>query len=185
MEDKDLIQLYFDRAEDAISKTEEIYGKYCRKIAFNILASLEDSAEVFNDALLRTWNSIPPAKPDNFKAYIGRITRNLALDQYDKQHAAKRGLGQTDAVLDEISEIIGKGDVAEDIICQETEGLINEFLKGLDPDKRKIFVRRYWYLDSIADIAKMYDYTQSKVKVSLMRTRNQLAEYLKKEGVNL
>jgi len=186
VEDYEIIQLYWERSERAIPETAVKYGRYCRCIAFNILHSNEDSEECVNDTYLRVWKAIPPHKPNNFQAFIGKITRNLSLNRYEKRTAEKRGDGRTELVLEELAECIGNSENIEQIT---EEGLIREviniFLKELKPETRKLFVRRYWYLSSIKEIAEEYGMTESNVAVTLFRLREKLKKTLEEEGINL
>ena len=183
MEDSQLINLYFERSEAAIEKTEIQYGKYCLTIARNVLHNEEDAEECVNDAYLAAWNAIPPAKPDCFRAFIGKITRNIALDRYDKQTAAKRGGGEVTEAIDEFAETLpAKETVESQIEGQELGRLINSFLTELPKEKRVLFVRRYWYLSSIEEISDEYGLSKSNVKTSLLRIREKLKEYLNSQG---
>lgn len=186
MEDLQIIQLFFDRSEEAITALSEKFGRYSSTIAHNILGNTSDAEECVNDALLHVWNAIPPKRPDNLKTFVGRITRNLALDAYDKRTTQKRGGGQTALALDELSEVIGNGaDPAEHLEAEELSELINNFLAALPEDKRVLFMKRYWYLESIRDIAIDQAMTESGVKTALFRIRQQLKEELTKEGIEI
>lgn len=186
MDDVQLINLYFERSEAAIKETESKYGKYCMTIAGNVLHNREDSEEVVNDAYLALWNSIPPERPNCFKAFLAKITRNIALDKYEKQTAAKRGGGNADEAIDEFAEILpAKENTESEFFGRELTRHINAFLSGQTPERRKLFVRRYFYMSSIDEIAEAYGLGQSNVKVTLMRMREALKEYLKKEGYTL
>lgn len=186
MNDSEIIELYTVRNENAVTQTDLKYGRYCRYIAFNILKNDEDSEECVNDTYLRAWNSIPPKHPENLKTYLGKITRNLSLNRFEKLSSKKRGSGQIPLILDELSECIPDSQntetAVEDTIVTE---IINRFLDGLSPETRKIFVRRYWYMSTVRDIANDYGFTQSKVTVTLFRTREKLKKGLEKEGVSL
>lgn len=186
MNDSEIIELYTARNENAVTQTDLKYGRYCRYIAFNILKNDEDSEECVNDTYLRAWNSIPPKHPENLKTYLGKITRNLSLNRFEKLSSKKRGSGQIPLILDELSECIPDSKntetAVEDTIVTE---IINRFLDGLSPETRKIFVRRYWYMSTVRDIANDYGFTQSKVTVTLFRTREKLKKVLEKEGVSL
>ena len=177
-----IIKLYNDRDEAAISATREKYEGYCYKIAYNILGSDEDTREVLNDTYLAVWNAIPPEKPNSFSAFIGKITRNLALKRFRSLSAKKRNGSASDVSLDELSECISSNSTVEsEIEEKELTRILNEFLSTLTPKDRKVFVRRYWYMDRVSDIAKRYGYSESKVKMMLLRTREKLAERLRKE----
>ena len=186
MEDKQIVDLYWARSEQAISATAEKYGKYCHAIAFNILHSDGDSEECVNDTYLKAWESIPPMRPERLSTFLGKITRNLSLDRYRRDNAGKRGKGEVPLALEELYECLpsGSGDdtVAEDILLTD---IFNRFLSELTPEARKFFVRRYWYLSSVKEIARSYGVGESKVKMSLQRSRIALKELLKQEGIPL
>lgn len=184
MTDADIVTLYWARDEQAIAQTAQKFGAYCRKIAMNLLGSQEDAEECENDTWMAAWNSMPQNRPDKLAPYLGRITRNLALDRLDKATAQKRGSGQTFAPLDELAECVAApGSVEDTFDAAETGRLISEFLRTLPEGTRNIFLRRYWYCDATADIAARYGLTESKVRVTLHRTRGKLAAYLQKKGV--
>jgi len=186
LEDNKIIELFFQRDEESILAAEEKYGHYLDSISFNVLKNVDDAKECTNDALLRAWNSIPPQKPDSLKAYLGKIARNLALDLYSKQNAQKRGSGQVEIALDELSECLNGSESQNpeaNVLGSELSIAINEFLKGLDSKKRIMFMRRYFYLDSIGTIARDMLVSQSNVKTTLWRIRAELHAYLKKENL--
>ena len=186
MEDNQIIRLYFDRSEEAISQTAAKYGKYCHTIAYNILHNFEDSEECVNDTYWKAWNIIPPRRPKRLAAFLGRITRNLSLDKYRHYTADKRGGGELAVALEELGDCISSigsmGDHTEEIVLVE---VLNSFLASLSAEHRKIFMRRYWYVSSVKEIADDYGITESKVKMSLLRSRNQLKTVLEKEGIAL
>lgn len=186
MDDKQIIDLYWERSENAISETDRKYGSYFRHIAYNILYNEEDVEECVNDTYLRAWNTMPPQRPNKLAAFLGKITRNLSLNRYDAKYAEKRGGGQTPYILDELEECIpDKGTVeqqAEDRIVLEA---IHVFLSKLPSRQRKIFVRRYWYMSSTKEIAEAYGLSESNVKVTLHRIRAALKQYLEEKGVVL
>ena len=186
LEDKEIIELYFNRSQNAITETAKKYGKYCSYISYNILRNREDAEECANDTYLRAWNAIPPKSPECLSAYLGKITRNLSLNLLEKNGAKKRGSGNINDALDELGECISSPKSVESEIDNMlvTEN-INEFLSGLERETRIIFMRRYWYLSSIKEISSEYNITESKVKMSLFRTRNNLKQFLEKEGVTL
>ena len=183
MEDRDIIRLFFDRSEDAISGCQEKYGRYCKTIAFNILGNMSDAEECVSDCLFRAWNAIPPESPDSLKSYLGRICRNLALDIYEKLHAQKRGGGQMEACLDELSEVVA--DPSSELEGLELSEILDSFLAGLEKEKRIIFVKRYWYAEPVRTIAEELGISESKVKTSLSRTREQLKKHLVQEGIRV
>ena len=180
MEDKSIIELFFQRDESAITESQKKYGSYCRAIAHNILHCKEDTDECVNDTWLRSWNSIPPEKPNRLSVYFGRITRNLAIDRYRKERSMKHGGAQTSICLDELSECIGAEDPIEDTLV--LKDLLNSFLSSLPEKHRHIFLFRYWYMMPVSDIADHCGMTSDAVKMLLSRTRKKLEKYLKKEG---
>ena len=186
MNDERIVRLYWDRDERAISATAEKYGKYCAAIAQNIIGVREDAEECVNDTYLRAWNSMPPHKPQVLSAFLGKITRNLAFDRYKRRAADKRGGGEMSAVLDELSELISDTEELEDALYEkELISAINVFLGTLSPDKRCIFVRRYWYADSVSDIAVPLGKKEGAVSMMLGRLRRQLRDYLTERGFSV
>lgn len=186
MEDREIIDLYWKRSESAIHESDKKYGKYCYYIAHNILKNNEDSEECVNDTYTKAWNSIPPNKPQKLSVFLGKITRNLALDILEKNSAKKRGGNISSLVLDELQECIPSPDSTEnEVDASELTENLNSFLKTLSSENRKIFLQRYWYLMPIKEIAKENAFTESKVKMSLMRTRENLKIFLEKEGVQI
>ncbi len=186
MDENQIIDLYFARSEQAIAETDRKYGKFCRQVAYNILCNRQDSEECVNDTYLKTWNAIPPKRPSPLKAFLGKITRNLALDRWDRNHAAKRGGGEMAASLDELRECIPTPIGTEQIIeNKELVRILNAFLGRLPEETRKVFLRRYWNLSPIQEIASYYGLSESKVKMLLMRTRNALKKHLEQEGIAL
>lgn len=186
MDDKQIVDLYWERSETAISETSKKYGKYCRYIAFNILHNDGDSEECVNDTYLRAWNSIPPNRPSVLKTFLGKITRNLSLDRYELLNAKKRNGGQMSLIFDEIQECIPSLDSTENIVEEiALTDILNRFLSSLSLEQRKIFMRRYWYLSPIKEIATEYGMSESKIKMSLFRSRNELKKLLEKEGISV
>ena len=183
MEDESIISLYFERNEWAISESHTKYGKYCHSIAYNILYSSEDSEECVNDTFFKAWNVIPPEKPKVLSAFFGRITRNLALDRYRAARAEKRK-GAVEDIFDEALELIpsGETDPSDDIAVRDA---LNGFLATLTKNVRVMFVQRYWYMMPIKDIAKLSGMKEGSVKVTLLRTREKLKEYLEREGITV
>jgi len=186
VEDKKIVELYWERSETAIVETQKRYGGYCHYIAYNILYSHEDAEECVNDTYIKAWNALPPHRPERLAAFLGIITRNTALDRYLSDRTKKRGGGQTEAVLNELSECVpdekSSGCMADELALREA---INGFLGSLPAQKRIIFMRRYWYMSSVKEIAEDYGLTESNVKVTLLRTRNRFKAYLEKEGIEL
>ena len=186
MDDNTIIELYFGRSEEAIRETKGKYGRMLLSIAFGILKNQSDAEECENDTYLKTWNAIPPARPSVFSAFLSKITRNLSLDRYDEIHAQKRGAGEIPLVLDELSECIpAGGDIFDQLAEKELTDLINGFLSELNPEARNIFMRRYWFGDSLPEIAARGGIGLSKVKMTLSRSRKALKAVLEKEGYAL
>lgn len=183
MDDNAILDLYFARAENAVSETAAKYGAYCYAIAYNILSSREDAEESVNDTYLAAWNSIPPKRPDMLSAFLGKITRCISLDRWKRFYAAKRGGGEVPLVLEELGECISGGEnPEEELIRKEQLGCLNAFLEGLPKTERKVFVCRYWYMESIPEIADRFGFSRSKVSSMLHRTRGRLRLALEKEG---
>ena len=184
MEDVKIIDLYFQRSENAIKETDNKYGGYCKVIANNIVGNISDSEECVNDTYLKLWNSIPPSVPKVFKAYVGKIIRNFAISKYRKNNCDKRGSGDVSLVVEEIEEFLPAVDNVDTIIESNLVlKVVNKVLVALPEENRKMFVRRYWYADSISNIAKKFNATESKVKSVLFRIRNILKEELSKEDI--
>ena len=183
MTDEAIVQLYWDRSEAAIHETDRVYGAYFRNLAFVILQNREDAEETVNDAYWKTWKEIPPARPISLKAFLGRITRQLALNRLDWNTAQKRGGGQYALALEELAECIPSQnqdlDPAEESALRD---MLNQFLRKLPSEPRAVFLRRYWHMQSIAEIAQALGMSQSKVKSMLLRTRNKLRRRLTEEG---
>lgn len=184
MDDKNIVELFWARSEDALRETQSKYGKYCTAIAHNVLDSHEDAEECVNDAYLRLWNAIPPAKPSSLKAFLGKIVRNLALDRYNASKAAKRFNSSVELALYELEECLPSTDapLADEYALRAA---INGFLAELPAKTRIIFMRRYWYLCSVKEIAESMRMSESNVKVTLLRTRQKFKEYLEKEGIGI
>jgi len=180
MEDTRIVELFFQREERAIEESHRKYGAYCRAVANNILHSEEDSQECVNDTWLRAWNSIPPDRPERLSVYFGKITRNLAIDRYRSAHSEKRGGGQTEVCLDELSECIGGRNTIEDNFI--LRDLLSSFLRTLPEKNRHIFLFRYWYMVPVSKIADHFGMTPDAVKMLLLRTRKKLEAFLEKEG---
>ena len=182
MDDREIISLFLQRSQQAISETAKKYGRYCHYIAYQILNHDEDAEEVVNDTYLKAWNTIPPKEPNPLKPYLGTISRNLALNTYEAQHAQKRG-GEVPLVLEELAECVsGREDFVEELMLQQA---LNDFLSKLPAKCRKIFVRRYWYTSPISEIAADFGMSHSAVAMLLLRTRNNLKDYLESEGFTL
>ncbi len=186
MEDSAIVALYWARDQRAITESSDKYGAYCASIARNILESPEDADECVSDTWYRAWNAIPPQRPALLSAFLGRITRNLAFDRWRRQNSAKRGGGETALVLEELGDCIsGTDDVQQQLDARALADDINAFLGSLPPEKRRLFLRRYWYADSLAVLAKRIGKTENHVAVSLHRIRKQLRDYLLERGYKL
>lgn len=186
MDDRQIIELFWERSEDAISQTEQKHGRFCRSIAYNILHNDEDSEECVSDTYLKAWDEMPPKRPEKLRAFLGRITRNISLHRYEYKYAQKRGGGEIALALDELGECIPSAENVENTVEDaELAARLNRFLAALAPQSRIIFVRRYWYLYSIKEIAAQLGVSESKVKTTLFRTRNALRTLLEKEDIGL
>lgn len=184
MEDSKIVELYLKRQETAIKETENKYGKYCYKIAYNILFNKNDADEAVNDTYLGAWNSIPPHKPLILSTFLGKITRRISIKRWSENHAKKRGGGEIYLALDELSECIPSSfSVEKELDNKHLSSLINSFLLSLPKIERNIFICRYWYLDSILEICNQFRFSESKVKSMLYRTRQKMKIFLQKEGV--
>ncbi|MCQ2409798.1 MAG: sigma-70 family RNA polymerase sigma factor [Clostridia bacterium] len=184
MDDKKIIKLFWDRNEQAISETDNKYGRYCRTVAINILGNTEDASECVNDTYLKTWNSLPPHRPERLSVFLGKIVRNLSFDRYSYNTAQKRGGSQTEAVLDELEECIPAGNTEDECDERMLTSELNSFLGELKKRERDVFVSRYWYAERISDIALGMNMTENSVSVMLNRTRKKLCVYLAKRGYN-
>ena len=184
MDDNKIIGLYFDRDERAIKETEEKYGKLIFSIADNILDSREDAAECVNDTYLGVWNSIPPLRPVSLRAYICKIARNISLKRLEYESADKRGRNLT-VSLSELEGVLCDTQIATDVTDGEISRLISDFLRSEPKSKRDVFISRYYFFDSIEDIAKRYSFSKSKVKSMLHHTRRKLKDFLIKEGIEI
>lgn len=183
MEDTKILDLYWQRNEEAIVCTDHKYGSYCRTIAYNILGNHQDTEECVNDTWLQAWDSIPPARPNVLKLFLARITRNLSINRYDAKQAQKRGSGQTSLVLDELAECLAdEHDVERAYESKALGECIAQFVRSLPEREANLFVRRYFYVESVAVIAKRYGLTDNHVMVILSRTRKKLKTHLEQEG---
>lgn len=183
MEDEKIIDLYWARNQTAIRETEQKYGRYCGRIACNILHDAGDTEECLNDTWLRAWNSMPAERPGILSAFLGAITRNLSLDRYRRKHSAKRGGGVMPFIYDELHDCVGGEEPFHYVAQEELVAAIDRFLAGMEKESRVIFVRRYWYMDQTREIAERLAVSESKVKSSLFRSRKKLYAYLEQEGL--
>jgi len=184
MDDRQIVALYWERSETAILETEKKYGRYCYYVAHNILYSDQDAEECVNDTYQKAWETMPPRKPERLSAYLGKLTRHIAINRYIHDRAQKR-TPDVEVIFNEAEELIPDskvGDPADELHLKDT---INAFVESLSQEVRVVFVRRYWYMSSVKDIASDYGMTESNVKVMLMRTRNKFKEYLEREGITI
>lgn len=185
MTDQAIVELFWQRSEDAIKNTNEKYGKYLIRIALNVLGYHEEAEECVNDTYFSAWKQMPPDRPQRLAAYLGRITRCLALNRYDYLTAQKRNAEFT-LQLSELEECLsGTACVEAKYEAGEVAAAISAFLRKQNADIRNIFIRRYWFSDSIADISNRFNMSESKVKSILFRTRNRLKKYLESEGYHI
>ena len=182
MTDQQIVALYWQRSESAIAETDRHYGRYFHYIAYSILQDEEDAKETVNDTYLKAWNTIPPQRPHHLKAFLGRITRQLSINRLEHNSAQKRAGSQYQFALDELSECIAQNqeDFADTIALRDS---LNQFLHALPTDARRVFIRRYWHLHSISEIAADLSMSESKVKSLLMRTRKKLKQHLTEGGL--
>ena len=188
MDDHQIVDLFFNRREAAIGEASNKYGGRMLLTAMNILQSRQDAEECLNDALLKAWESIPPVRPMILGAFLVKISRNLAINKYRSKSAAKRGGGETSIMLSELEDCIRAGNGTEPEKAYEAAQLtaaINTFLASMNQTARVAFVLRYFYGESIAGICERFEMSESKIKSLLFRTRKKLAEYLKKQDINV
>lgn len=182
MDDTAIIRLYWERNERAIPATDEKYGSFCQRMAFSVLDSKEDAEECVNDTYHRTWETIPPQRPDSLRAYLGRIVRNLAIDRYRRENAQKR-FSKLDVPLTELEDCLPTdNDPEQSAELTELTAAVNRYLGSLPKQKRIIFLRRYWFHQRVEDIAKDYGRSISGIYTILNSVRKGLREHLTKEG---
>lgn len=183
MDDERIVALYWSRSETAITVTASKYGSYLNNISYNILVNREDAQECVNDTYHDAWNSMPPHRPSILSTFLGKITRRISIDRWRKLNAEKRGGGELTLALDELEDCVsGSGSVEDEIQRRELAKLFNDFLNTLPATERRVFLCRYWYMDSIQTIAKQFGFSQTKVASMLHRTRAKLRTVLEKEG---
>lgn len=183
MDDNQIIALFLARDEDAIQAAQRQYGAYCAAIANGILDDPGAAEECVNDAWLKCWQSIPPQRPRSLKGYAGRIVRNLALSVRRADAAQKRGGGQVQLALDELSEVVSGGDTPEGALDRQAfRAALDGFLADLPEERRSLFLRRYWYLDSVEQLAKRFRMSKTQVTTTLHRLRVKLRAHLEQEG---
>ena len=183
MDDEQILELYWQRNEAAIARTEEKYGSYCLTIAERILPRREDAEECVNDTWMKAWTSIPPNRPNRLRLFLARLTRNLAINRYQELRTKKRGSGEITLVLDELAECLtGESSVEDEVITGELRDCIRRFVNSLPEREAKMFAGRYFYLESIEELAGRLNMTQNNLSVTLSRIRKKLKSKLIKEG---
>lgn len=183
MNDTEIISLFWLRSERAIAESKAKYGGYCLTIARNILGSTQDAEESVSDTWLAAWNSIPPQRPAILRSYLGKLTRNISLKKWREWHAIKRGGGEVALALDELADCIADGcDTESEVDAKLLAQSINRFLARLKDVERRVFVCRYWYMDSVSEIGARFGFSESKVKSMLLRLRKRLKTQLEREG---
>lgn len=182
MTDSQMIALFWDRNEDAIRETDRAYGRKLFVLSDKILHSHQDAEESVSDTYMKTWETIPPQRPVYFFAYLAKLCRNFSLARIQWQSAAKRS-AEIVTLTREMEECIPDRSYERKLEVEEIGAVLDRFLEGLSPENRRIFLRRYWYTDSIQEIADRYGISQSKVKTQLHRTRKKLQSFLESEGI--
>ena len=184
MEDTQIIGLFWARDPEAIPAASEKYGDYCAAIARNILRDREDEEECLNDTWLHAWNAMPPHRPQVLRTFLGRLTRNLSLNRLAQRNAQKRGGG--DSVREELSELVsGREEPVDEVLSRELAATIDGFLSTLSREQRSLFLRRYWYYDSVTELAKRFGMSPNRVSVTLRRLRAKLKAELTERGYDL
>lgn len=183
MQDVLIVDLYWNRNEDAIQQTKLKYEAYLMKVAYNILSNIDDSKECVNDTYLAAWNSIPPQRPSVLSTYLGKITRQISIDVFRKRHAAKRHASEFAVSLDELADTFAARNVPEqEFDAKHLREIINRFLREIPEENRNVFIGRYYFFDSVKKVAAYCGMSEAKTKTVLFRTRQSLKEYLQKEG---
>lgn len=184
MDDKAILDLYWHRSEKAISETASKYGAYCYSIAYNILSNREDSEESVNDTYLAAWNTMPPKRPAQLSAFLGKMTRYISLDRWKQRSRLKRGGGEVALCLEELGDCVSGRECTEDSLARkELIAAINAFLNHLPELERKIFLCRYWYLEPVKEIGTRFGLSAGNTASMLHRTRQKLRKQLEKEGL--
>lgn len=184
MDDRSIIELYLERNQNAIRETDIKYGRLCMRIAYNVLNNHFDSEECVNDTYLSVWNQIPPTRPNNFTAFLCKITRNISLKRYSFNHAAKRN-ELIEISFSELESILPDDAYQPELEDEYLGELVSDFLRSEKEDARNVFIRRYWFFDTVSEIAEHYSFTESRVKSMLSRTRNRMKVFLTQKGVRL
>ena len=183
MKDGEIVELFLERSERALGELQTKYGRYLFSISKGLLGNEQDAEECVNETLAASWRSIPPQRPDNLKAYAGKLCREISISRFRSLHAKKRAQSEYAMSLEEIADVIGDdGEPATEVETEALSRALSEFLRTIPEVERNMMIRRYWYNDSIKSICERFSFGESKVKVTLKRTRDKLAKYLKKEG---
>lgn len=184
MTEEEILDLYWARNEDAIRETERAYGEKLKRLAQGILSDSRDAEESVEDTYMKAWQSIPPQRPERFFLWLSRVCRNMALSRLEWNNAAKRGAPVVE-LSRELESCVPDRSMEEELELKALGEVLDRFLGSLSKENRVLFLRRYWFADSVADIARRFGFTESKVKVRLHRTRNELRTFLAKEGISL
>ena len=184
MEDREIVQLYWDRDERAIGESERKYGGLCRSVALRVLENMEDSEECVSDTWLHSWNAIPPKKPDLLGPFLAKITRNLALDRWRRDHAEKRYAGETALALEELGDAVSGESLEDEVQRREAARALNGFLRSLRSEDRNLLLRRYWSMETLENLASAEGMSRSALHRRLGKLRESLRAYLRKEGID-
>lgn len=183
MDDKQIVDLYWQRSERAIAESEAKYGAYCRSIAYGILSDSGDAEECVSDTWLGAWNAMPPHRPAVLGTFLGKLTRRISINRWAQKHTVRRGGGTIPAAIEELAGCLPAGPTPQQLLEEkELSALLSSFVMGLPLAERRVFIRRYWYLDSVESVARRFGFTKGKVKTMLHRTRKKLRRYLEQEG---
>lgn len=183
MEDSQIVELYWSRGEEAVAETAKKYGKYCYSIAYRILGDDRDAEEAVNDTYMGAWNSMPPHRPSALSTFLGKLTRRISINRWRARRADKRGGGQLPVAMEELTEALPAPDTPEQLVeARELTASIDRFLASLPEEERDLFVCRYWYFASIAELGAAFGAGAGKIKSKLFRTRNKLKVHLEQEG---
>jgi RNA polymerase sigma-70 factor (ECF subfamily) len=185
MEDAEIVERFWGRSESALNAVSDKYSRYLRAIAFNIIGNSQDAEEILNDAYNKLWNSIPPKRPNDLRAFAGKIARNLAINRLEREKTAKRGGGRVELILHELEECLGDNPFDTTAESDAISGALDSFLTAQNEKNRVIFVGRYWQALSLEEIAEGLDITVGKTKSILFRMRKKLRKYLESEGIFL
>lgn len=183
MTDAEIVALYWERSENAITITKSKYQEYLMKISYNVLANTQDTEECVNDTYLAAWNSMPEQRPSVLATYLGKIVRQISIDKYRKRKSIKRYVSEYAYSFEELDDIFSDGNTPEQILDEkELDDAINRFVRGLPEKERNLFIGRYYFFDSLKQVAGYNGMSEAKAKSILFRTRKKLKEYLRKEG---